>query len=76
MINKYQHSNQKILISIINKKYLVYNGRKFLFIKVRSEIVGFFFSDFLYTKSFKKKLSKLYGSTNTSFGNKAKSYSE
>jgi ribosomal protein S19 len=49
-MKKYQKRNQKIMSSIINKKYLVHNGRKFIFIKVKSNIIGYTFGSFVNTK--------------------------
>ncbi len=49
-MKKYQKRNQKILSSIINKKYLVHNGKKFIFVKVKSDMVGYNFGSFVNTK--------------------------
>jgi len=49
-MKKYQKSSQKILSSIIHKKYLVHNGKIFVFVKVRSSIVGYFFGCFVKIK--------------------------
>lgn len=49
-MKKFQKRNQKILSSIINKKYLVHNGKNFFFVKVKANIVGYMFKSFVNTK--------------------------
>jgi len=49
-MKRYQKRNQIITSSIINKKYLVHNGKRFVFVKVQSNIVGLSFGSFVSTK--------------------------
>jgi ribosomal protein S19 len=57
-MKKYQKRNQTILTFIINKKYLVHNGRKFLSVTVKANIVGYKFGAFANTKRYVKKINK------------------
>ena len=50
-----------ILFHYIDKNFLVYNGKEFLKIIVKKEMVGFFFGEFILTRKpfcFQKKKKK------------------
>lgn len=57
-MKKYQTRNQIILVFIINKKYFVHNGKQFLPVVVKADIVGYKFGDFVNTKKYVKKINK------------------
>lgn len=56
-MKKYQKRNQSILSFIINKKYFVHNGKRFLPVMVKPNIVGYSFGAFVNTK--KRQVKKV-----------------
>lgn len=59
---KIYNKNLIILPEYINYSFYIYNGIKFIFLKIQTNMIGYKFGEFIYTKKkhiFKKKKNKL-----------------
>lgn len=70
--NKYKikifHKKLTIIPEYVDKNVFVYNGIKFIFLKIKQEMIGYKFGEFIYTKKkniFKKKNLKHESKSNT-----------
>lgn len=61
-INKYLKSKEIIIMpENVNKFYFIYNGKKFIKIKITEEMIGYKFGEFILTRArykYKKQLKK------------------
>ena len=60
---KIYNKNLIILPEYINLSFSIYNGTKFIFLKIQKKMIGYKFGEFIYTKKkhiFKKKKKKNY----------------